>query len=145
VSDNKKAVEAAKESGSYKKGSNDFMYKILYFITYNKLSYVRRDRHVFELWKKPLLVKFRKKSAEMYKVFKRLEDNGLIYNLTFIGQSYIRFCLNVPPWLTFSEKECKMSNTTVANPALLRDVEELSEWNKRIDRVKRRAKKTSKD
>lgn len=127
------AKKAAKETGGYRSRTGDFNYKLLIFLIYgaHELSYVQRDRHVFSVWKKPLMLKFDKSAPTVLKTFRTLEDCGYIYNLSFT-QSYIKFCFNPPPWLTFSEKERKMRDTTIANPALIRDLAALSEWGKTL-------------
>lgn len=95
--------------------------------------YIRRDRHLFSINVRPLLRIMSLKRMDVIRAFRGMEKYGLIYNLDTVGAD-IKFALNPPAWLTFSEKESILRTGKIGNIALVLEDstgEKASEWNKR--------------
>lgn len=94
--------------------------RLFFFCMYSEgdHDYIRRDRHLFSVTIRPLIMNWKKSRLEITRAFEKMERIGLIYNLTTIGAD-IKFALNPPAWLTFSEREKELRNCgkPLGNPA----------------------------
>lgn len=124
------AESASSEDGAIKPRTLAIQYKLLIFIIYGDglLSYVKRDRHVFNVWRRPICIKYRRTVSQVNELFRKLENEGYIYNLDVVGPD-VRFCFNPPSWLTFSEMEKKTrAKVPIGNPAHTGNIDKLSAW-----------------